>query len=237
MAESLFNSSRLYNVLKDQDLLPQRTKEKTERGGYSYSPDANLLHAPDERNKLTHEMTHAVDVNILESTASLLASKEGRTKQEQQFLNAYNKLNGKTYGIKRSDGNQRKPLKENQEKFVQSAYYNRLPEGYKPDSWDKYRTSAEELQGWGVGNTSVKGVDFNTPSSITHLDPTITTEFDILLSMYNSLPKEVKGASATARKNSLKSNEKRLKNAKKDRAENYEFSNIEEDPFKNLLLK
>ena len=231
MAESLFDSSRLYNVLKEQDLVPPRTKEKTARGTYAYSPDSNTLHAPDERRTLTHEMTHAVDTNILQATVSMLGGKKERTSQEQQFVDAYNKLNGQAYGIKRSDGNQRKPLKKNQEDFVQSLYYDKLPEGYEPDSWDKYRTKYEELQGWGVGNTSVTGNEGGgggTPSSMKHLDPTVAAEFDILLSMYDALPKEIKEASVVGRKKDIKAD---------DRQKGYKFENIFSDPFANPLLK
>ena len=238
MAESLFDSSRLFNVLKEQGLLPSRTKEETVTGTSGYYPNFNTLYAPDQRGTLTHEMTHAVDTNILQATASMLGDKKERTNQEQQFVDAYNKLNGQAYGIKRSDGNQRKPLKKNQEDFVQSMYYDKLPEGYEPDSWDKYRTSYQELQGWGVGNTSVKGTgSYGTPSSIKHLDPTIAAEFDILLSMYDTLPKEVKEASVTARKDDIKFFEKYKRGVKEKAEEGYKFENMMADPFANPLLK
>jgi hypothetical protein len=238
MAESLFDSSRLFNVLKEQDLLPTRTKEEAISGNYAYYPSFNTLYAPDIRSTLTHEMTHAVDTNILQATASMLGGKKERTNQEQQFLDAYNKLNGQTHGIKKSDGNQRKPLKKNQEDFVQSMYYDKLPEGYETTAYDKYRTSYQELQGWGVGNTSVKGIgDYGTPSSVKHLDPTITAEFDILLSMYDTLPKEVKEASVAARKDSIKFIEKHKRKWKENAEEGYKFENMMADPFANPLLK
>ena len=231
MAESLFDSSRLFNVLKEQGLLPSRTKEETTTGTHAYYPSSNTLSAPDERRTLTHEMTHAVDTNILQATVSMLGGKKERTNQEQQFVDAYNKLNGQAYGIKRSDGNQRKPLKKNQEDFVQSLYYDKLPEGYSPDSWDKYRTKYEELQGWGVGNTSVTGNEGGgggTPPSMKHLDPTVAAEFDILLSMYDALPKETKEASVVGRKKDIKAD---------DKQKGYKFENMMADPFANPLLK
>ena len=242
-APRLFDSSRLYEALKNQDLLPQMSKEPGLRGTYAYTPAYNLLNAPDERGTLTHEMAHAVNQNVLEATAFALHKKkriehEDLTKQEQQFLDAFNKLTGNDYGISIYDGDTRKKMSEGQQKLVKELYFDQLPKDYEPDNWDKYRTSYKELQGWGVGNTSVREKQkYGAPSSVQHLDPSITTEFDILLTMFDQLPNEVKKASADMRKKDIEASREKYKEGFDKRKRSSKYEDILADPFANPLLK
>lgn len=54
---------------------------------------------------------------------------------------------------------------------------------------------------------SVKGAR-PTPGANPHLDPTMTQEFDILFSMFNSLPQDLKQSVATSRQENVKENRK-----------------------------
>lgn len=242
-APRLFDSSRLYEALKNQDLLPQMSKEPGLRGTYAYTPAYNLLNAPDERGTLTHEMAHAVNQNVLEATAIALHKKarvehEDLTEQEQQFLDAFNKLTGNDYGIPFGDKDKKKRISEGQQKFVKELYFDQLPKDYEPDKWDKYRTSYKELQGWGVGNTSVREKQkYGAPSSVQHLDPSITTEFDILLTMFDQLPSEVKKASADMRKKDIEASREKYKEGFDKRQQSSKYEDILADPFANPLLK
>jgi hypothetical protein len=130
MAGGLFDASRLYNVLKEADLLPTWTQRKSPETGYSgFYPELNRLFADKgARNDVAHEMTHAVQRNVLEATASSLAEKQKKSKlskQEQQFINAYNQLLNRTYGVAEDDTAQREKINNNFKQSLDALYNKR----------------------------------------------------------------------------------------------------------------
>lgn len=214
MADNLFDPSRLYQALAQRGLLPEWSKGMSpETNEPAYYGALNRLFSTGNRTELAHEMTHAVQNNLLQATAASLANKkrnEKLTAQEQQFLDAFNKINGSGIGLPGIfTSEQQKKLEEDRNKTVDALYYNRLNQNEKQPEWDKYRTNPNEIQAWGVGNMSSKNKGFDpTNSKLQHLDPTFATEFDILLSMYSQLPESVKAISATERKQDIEKNKK-----------------------------
>ena len=242
MEDSLFNPSRLYETLKEQGLLPKFVSDDSEgRWQGLYRPKNNTVSFKDYTlNNTSHEFTHAVQTNLLEPTAVYLAKKDNLTPKESQFLDAYNKLTGNRIGGSfKYVTSEEKDRQERHRNYVQSLVFDRLNEDTKfllnePLSkdkdvraiqkhyrnWHEYRTTPDELQAWGVGfSSSNNEKDENIPS---HVNPSMTTELDILLSMYESLPKSVKEKSSVQRKEDI---------------DNYQFTNLTEDPFLNPLLK
>lgn len=223
----LFDPSNIYTQLAAAGLLPQwaARPKSPETGDPGYYPSLNRMFAnKDQKDVASHEMTHAAQSNLLEATASLLADKKRKgdiSNQESQFLEAYSKLTGKPYSAGSFNSKKEKELAEGQKKVVDALYTNRLKEADKNSSFNKYRTTPNELQAWGVGNMSVPRVGFDpTPSGLQHLDPSFASEFDILLSMYQNLPSNLKQESAQNRqgniqwgKNWYKEQENMLKNA------------------------
>jgi hypothetical protein len=214
MADNLFDPSRLYQALVQRGLLPEWSKGVSpETGEPAYYSALNRLFATDNRAELSHEMTHAVQHNLIQATAATLAGKkrtEKLTAQEQQFLDAFNKLTGSGAGLPGLfTSEQQKKLEEDRNKAVNALYYNRLKPDERRPEWDRYRTSPNEIQAWGVGNMSAKNKGFDpTNPKLQHLDPTLATEFDILLSMYSQLPESIKTASAAERKQNIEKNKK-----------------------------
>jgi len=238
----LFDPSTIYTQLAAVGLLPQwaAMPKSPETGSPSYYPALNRMFVDKEqKDEVSHEMTHAAQGNLLEATASLLADKKKKGKlseQESQFLESYSKLTGMAYSASSFDRKKEKELAEGQRKVVDALYTSRLKEEDKNSSFNRYRTTPKELQAWGVGNMSVPRVGFDpTPSGLQHLDPSFATEFDILLSMYKQLPSNLKQESAQKRKGSIqwgknwyRDQEDMLKNATT-------YEDVFADPFKSSI--
>jgi hypothetical protein len=228
MADGLFDPSRLYNVLKEQGLLPRVSKQYSpEVGEPSYYPVFNKLFTGRNavRSTVAHEMTHAVQANIIQATAKYLAEKEDKTEQEKQYLSAYQKLMLGNEGMSsyRYTENMEK-LSEPYRKSVEALYGKPL----KSES-DKYRTSPDEAQAFGVGNMSISGQPFMFAQK--HMDPSYATEFDILLSMYDKLPSNIKQATTAKRKDDIGYTTKWFGKQNKGLEQNAEFSDLFSDPF------
>jgi len=217
VADGLFNPSRLYEVLKQYGLLPKHANFSPagEASGL-FSADLNRLVAPDAKlvsrdqyskdatmATLTHEMTHAVQNNLLQNTAIEIQQKKQKgaklTDQEQQYLRAAEQIFSRQYGNIGSynSANMRSDIKSY--KNLTNDMFS-SPTGNK--NFESYRKFPDEAQAFGVGNMSyqsnLRGTGVNP-----HFDPSVTTEFDILLSMYQNLPESLKSSAATVKQGQI----------------------------------
>ena len=223
MAGGMFDPSRLYNVLNEQGLLPKVAQQMSpQTGNPAYMPDFNFLYTGRRRDRETeaHEMTHAVQHNIIKATAETLEKKDKKTKQELQFLDAYRKLMAPDGMVKDS-----KKTQANKAAFdkTAAALYGKPVE----TRFDRYRTSPREAQAWGVESYSAAGV----PSYRPHMDASYTTEFDMLLSMYDKLPSQLKQASAVKRKEDLAHSKNWFKEQRQQLEGASELNDLFSDPF------
>jgi len=209
MADGLFDPSRLYDALKQYNLLPSYGNFSPPNGNVGvFRNQTNSLIAPSrDTDTMAHEMTHAVQFNLLKEAAQVIQKKkqagQSLTDQEKQYLRAseqlFNEQYGNVYNYDRSkDVQDTASLKK-----VQSLYVDPKNDQRYAD----YRTKPTEIQAHGVGQMSVKGAR-PTPGANPHLDPTMTQEFDILFSMFNSLPQDLKQSVATSRQENVKENRK-----------------------------
>lgn len=205
MADNLFNASRLYEALKQYNLLPNYGNFVPGGGKEGlFRNQTNTLVAPSvSKDVMAHELTHAVQFNLLKEAANVLQRKkqEGKplTDQEAQYLRASEQLFNEQYGNIASFDRSKFFQDLEARKGTKSLYVN--PKNDK--DYTQYRTSPTEIQAHGVGNMSVKEA-YPTVGANPHLDPTMTTEFDILFSMFNSLPDSLKQSVASSRQNSVK---------------------------------
>jgi hypothetical protein len=220
----MFDANRLYEVLADRGMLPEWANQRPiSQGRGVYFPELNKMVASVEnKGTLAHEMTHAVQSNLLEATAAAIGRKVKKTEQERQFLDAYNRLSVASFGhpILGPDVAER-----NKQEYQKSS--KALRGSNNRYDYD-YRSRPDEAQAFGVGNMSVpdKG---SLP--IKHKDATYTTEFDILLSMYEKLPESIKNQSTQNRKNVIKSNQDFYGSQTKEMRNNYDFEDIFSNPF------
>jgi len=220
MANGLFDASRLYDVLKQYGLLPKHANYSP-AGDVSglFSPELNRMVAPDAslvgKNKysrdatmatMAHEMTHAVQNNLLLNTAMQIQYKKQRgeklSDQEQQYLRASEQIFADQFGNIGSF---------DKRKFMQDkeSYKNMMKDFYSSPRGDadfeRYRRSPSEAQAFGVGNMSYSS-DLSRPGQNPHLDPSMAQEFDILLSMYQNLPESLKSSAASTKKTRIEKN-------------------------------
>ena len=195
MAGGLFDPSTIYNALQQSNLLPAWAKMGGASGEYNYETN-RLKASPEFKGTVAHEMTHAAQQNLLFPALRNVYEKqktEKLTNEEQRFLDAMSKImlmgNYSAEDIKRTG----KP---------NELYYTGKTTSEKADKkYNEYRTSRDERQAFGVGNMSVPGTSLDTGGQ--HYDPTMATEFSILMSLYNSLPDTVKKQAIETRKSSI----------------------------------
>ena len=217
MADGLFNASRLYEVLKQYGLLPKHANYSPAGSASGlFSAELNRVVAPDASlvgkdqypvdatmATLTHEMTHAVQNNLLENTAIEIQKKKQQgtklTDQEQQYLRAAEQIFARQYGNIGSynSANLRADTKSYKE-MTKDMFSS--PTGNK--DFESYRKSPDEAQAFGVGNMSRKS-DLRRPGQNPHFDPSMATEFDILLSMYQNLPDSLKSSAASVKRSQI----------------------------------
>jgi len=127
---------------------------------------------------LVHELTHAADTQ-LEQQYTAISRKRNLSPLEAQFKQAYEKL---VY-------NPALRLDKGQiDKYPRSALAKRLaPEWAAKEK--NYRSSERELPAWGVASTidPSNTAYYNAPM---HLDPTMATEFSILMDLGNRLQRQ-----------------------------------------------
>ena len=114
---------------------------------------------------VVHELTHAADSQLDVQYSELLNKRGDLTKEEKQFMQAYEKLNYDRFG--RNKAFQRRVLAEKLN-----------PEWAKKES--EYRATNRELPAWGMESTVEPNQDYKQPL---HLDPTMATEFIILMDL------------------------------------------------------
>ena len=220
MADGLFNASRLYEALKQYGLLPKHANYSPagdSQGLFSaqlnrvVAPDASLVgkdqYARDATMAtLAHEMTHAVQNNLLLNTAMTIQRKKQQgekiTDQEQQYLRASEQIFADQFGNVGSFD--RRKFEQDRKSYQTMAkdFYS-SPQGRK--DFESYRRSPSEAQAFGVGNMSRQS-DLSRPGQNPHFDPSMATEFDILLSMYQNLPESLKSSAASAKKAQIEKN-------------------------------
>jgi hypothetical protein len=131
--------------------------------GYHAGPDT-----------VVHELTHAAD-DQLSSQYYDLKNKRNLTPLEQQFLQAYEKL---AYNSRTRDIN---------EKLPRVNLADKLDPQWASKQGD-YRSTSVELPAWGMG-AAVDPSSSRRYAAPLHLDPTMATEFSILLDMARKLQK------------------------------------------------
>lgn len=209
MADNLFDPSRLYEVLRQAGLLPKvaNLSPYGEEDGLFNSlinritTELPTKTAPYNTKTLAHEMTHAVQHNLLRDTAWRIQKKieqgDPVSDQERQFLRASEQIFANSFArIGNYDADKhRNDLK---------AYENQVKSQYTGTSknYGSYRMSPNEAQAFGVGNMSVPFPVMGNPVN-SHLDPSLATEFDILLSMYQKLPENIRAAAAAAKQQQI----------------------------------
>ena len=122
---------------------------------------------------VVHEITHAADKQISSQYYELLNKRGDLTPLEKQFMQVYEKLSYDRFG--RDKAFPRKTLAEKLN-----------PEWAK--NQNDYRATNVELPAWAMGAT-VNPSDSREYNAPLHLDPTLATEFSILLDIANRLQK------------------------------------------------
>lgn len=186
MANGLFDPSSLYQALQQRNLLPTWTKLGGSGGEYDYATN-RLRVSPENKGTMAHEMAHAAQYNLLFPALQNVYEKQRQRKelttQEKQFLDAMSKIMLMGNYTGKDIQNTSKP---------DELYFSNKSDSEKANkAYNTYRTSLTERQAFGVGNMSVPGKTGSDTGGL-HYDPTMASEFSILMSLYDSLPETVK---------------------------------------------
>lgn len=231
MADNLFKPSGLFEEMQKRDLTPSYGAFSVTGAQGMYSPDVNVLFAPEDPigndTTLPHEVAHAYVTNILKPAFYQLGNKKSRnwSKEEKQFADAAMKLFPDLF--------QSFSFRPQERRLEYLQARNALIKD-KPVKDSGYRLSQEELIGFGVGNSSVpytgnpRQIDYNVGG---HLDPTMASQLSILAELYKKLPEELKQKAAETRKASIKD----YKEAPRLSEVKDEVSDVFENPFKNTI--
>lgn len=240
----LFDPSTIYAQLAAAGLLPQWAQQRPLTGADgSYNPDRNRMIAELPSNSfakgtLAHETTHAAQFNLLYPAFNRIADKikQGKevSSEESQYFEAAKKLlDIQPFG--RYSANEDRVNKESFKKAIDAVYKTQS----KDSSYKSYRTQPHELQAFGVGNMTEGGMHSAKKQELIggnyspHLDPSFTTEFDIIMSLYGKLPENIRQEAIKKRKEDIQSTVKFLG---KDKNEDYYiFEDINKDPFKSSI--
>jgi hypothetical protein len=122
-----------------------------------------------EPSTVVHELTHAADDQLTSQYYELLNKRGKLTPAEQQYMQAFEKLSYDRFG--RDKAFPRKTLAEKLN-----------PEWVKKER--EYRSTNVELPAWAMGATIEPRDDYSPPL---HLNPTLASEFSMLLDMANRL--------------------------------------------------
>lgn len=120
---------------------------------------------------VVHELTHAADTQINSQYYELLNKRGKLTPAEQQFMQAFEKLSYDRFGRDKA--------------FPRKTLAEKLDPAWAKKHSD-YRATNRELPAWGMGATVTPDDAYDRPL---HLDPTMASEFSILLDMANRLQK------------------------------------------------
>ena len=128
-------------------------------------------------NTVVHELTHAADRQIEKQYFDLLQKRGKLTPLEQQFMQTYEKLvKGRRGFFDRTNVNY----------DMRDVMAQRMNPQWAAEE-SKYRASSSELPAWAMGQMAEREPDSYNPPL--HLDPTMATEFSILLDMAKRLQK------------------------------------------------
>jgi hypothetical protein len=122
---------------------------------------------------VVHELTHAADKQ-LDAQYYTLRNKRNLTPQEQQFMQAYEKL---VYSPGQMFGQKSESTRGNVARTIAPEWANEAR---------GYRATGSELAAFGMGSTVAPNVHYPAPA---HIDPSYATEFSILLDMARKLQK------------------------------------------------
>ena len=122
---------------------------------------------------VVHELTHAADNQITSQYYDLKNKRGDLTPQERQFMQAYEKLVYDQFGRDKA--------------FPRENLAQKLNPEWAKKQGD-YRATSTELPAWGMGSV-VDPSNSREYSAPLHLDPTMATEFSILLDMARKLQK------------------------------------------------
>ena len=239
MTEGLFDPSRLYQVLKEASLLPAHSPYSPPSGNTAaYNSSTNRIMSPTEDDTfLPHEMTHAVQFNLLQNAALRIQKKKKEgdkiTEKEKQFLEAAQKIFEEDFAFLPDNKGKAatKMGKASREGQLKTMYF---PSG-RSAGFNAYRTEPTELQGWGVGEMSSKIGSKKGEEGTSHLNPTSTTEFDLLLSMYQQLPSNIRQTFTEKRRQAVKENREADNFREDPRWSMYPFDDLFSDPFKPTI--
>lgn len=131
-----------------------------------------------DTNAVMHEFTHAADRQIGELSLEI-GNKSPRkwSPIERQFMAAYEKLK---YASKAFNTDPAKLPREQMAARLDPAWAAKN---------ENYRAQIGELAAWGMGGTASANVDRPAPR---HLDPTMATEFSILMDLANQVQQQRK---------------------------------------------
>jgi len=126
---------------------------------------------------LVHELTHAADRQLENQYYNLKFAKTKPDKlspQEEQFVNAYEKL-----------ANNMDVRYNSPKRYPRKTLANHLSPQWAKEN-ESYRANQAELPAWGMASTIEpnRTQEYSAPR---HLDPTLATEFTILMDMANRL--------------------------------------------------
>lgn len=171
----------LMNYLSARQMAPEIKPKYMDGGEFVHSspdlPKAGVINVGYESgpSTLVHELTHAADYEIERQYHNLL-KKKTLTPLEAQFKHAHEQL------VKNPAFRPGLP-----KRWPRSEFASRLD-----PSWAKaqgsYRATERELPAWamGVSVDPTRTTEYNAPL---HLNPTLATEFSILLDLANRLQK------------------------------------------------
>jgi len=117
---------------------------------------------------LTHELTHATQKEMI---GQKLQKDVTDPEAKQQFLDAYRKL---SYN----------PSKRGRDAFGAGLLANKLAPEWTVKN-EGYRSSVEELPAWAMGDVANRNplVNYDSYNAPAHLNPTLATEYQILLDL------------------------------------------------------
>lgn len=237
--ENLFDPQVLYDVLKEQNLLPDWSPGIPLTGNVGeYYPDYNKLVAnrpyyPNQKNTLAHEMSHAVQTNLMDSMGGAIAEKQWNKQpvlpEEEQYFRALRQLRAVQPGrIGQYDRREADDSQQSLEQLIKGLYKSPNTDNKE---YNSYRTTPKEAQAFGIGGMS-KGADPNFDKVGNHFDPTMATEFNILLDLYQRLPRNVRDQAAEQRRKEVEAARQNI--SKKSIVNEYDYL---PPPYKNPFLK
>lgn len=241
--DNLFNPSDLYNAMKERNILPDWAQTLPYSGSLGeYLVHANKLIAnrPDNdtrKSTVSHEMTHAVQYNLLRSMLAHINDRQWENQevspQEEQYQKAAQTLFTVQPGrIGQYDRQQADTDMSSQTNMLKRLYPK--PENMDEHRYYSYRSKPTEAQAFGVGNMSTPTRDKDASPGNPHYDPTMATEFSILLNMYKQLPKQLQDEALVKRREEIKQSRNTDVVKREDEGYNYKAPTYT-DPFLEQL--